>query len=181
MKKILLVIALALAAAACDRNKQQPDEPIVSDSVTYQDLVPEAAKTNMPEFLTSSFRGEVEGISANGLIRMQRDSVIWATASKVVELGRAKLTPDSIYAYIRINGTYVASTYDEVSVKLGRNITFHKIQDVLAAHIQDASPIVLEIMGYKARVTFSHTDSPSGLSFPFDIPRSARRLDLNSI
>ncbi len=181
MKKLFPIIAMAaLLLGACHHQNNPQEEPQAGGTIVpVMDSIPvEEHHVDMPLYLSSSFSCTVRDISASGLVRIQRDSVIWVTASKIIELGRAILTRDSVFGYVRLNNSYVAASYDDVSRWMGRNLNYYTVQDLLAEHLQNGEPISMKVMGYAVNVKFKHTEQPSRLTFPFEIPATAQKMDM---
>ena len=61
------------------------------------------------------FDSELAGVAVSGALRMACDSVVWVSLSKVVEVGRLRLTPDSVVIHIKILNSYFRGTYNTVS------------------------------------------------------------------
>ncbi len=50
----------------------------------------------------ANFSCNVNGITVNGQIRMAKDSIIWVSINKIIEIGRAKLTPDRVQVNVKL-------------------------------------------------------------------------------
>jgi len=73
---------------------------------------------------------KLPGVSMN--IKVQKDQIIWANMKKLgIELGRLKITPDSIFVLDRFNKNYLAKGIGELTEKYGIPADFGTIQDVL--------------------------------------------------
>ena len=82
-RTIFAVLALAtLLAAGC---RSQRD---AAGTTTANEGQPPAAVFT-PKYYTSNFTCSAQGLQATGQLRMQPDSIIWLSASKIIELGRA--------------------------------------------------------------------------------------------
>ena len=92
----LWLLAAALLAAGCISHKgaARPETPAVTSPTTDAS----------PSYYTANFTCSAEGMTANGQLRMQTDSIIWLSASKVIELGRARFTHDSVIIHAKITG-----------------------------------------------------------------------------
>lgn len=80
--------------------------------------------------MSRSFKCEAEGITVDGLVRMQKDSVIWINLTKMIEVGRIRLTPDSVQAYIKLNNKYVNCTYADLR-RWGMDLDYPMVQTLL--------------------------------------------------
>lgn len=81
--------------------------------------------------LTANFRCTVDGISVNGQLRMSNDSIIWISASKIVELGRALLTPSRAQAYTKLISKKYDLTYNDIRQRWGIDVDFATLQALL--------------------------------------------------
>ena len=78
------------------------------------------------------------GMTAN--VRMQRDSLIWASISKFgFEVGRVLIRPDSAYVIDRFNKEYYSLSLDEYKEKYDVPFDFTEMQDLVAG-----SPLILQ-------------------------------------
>lgn len=80
---------------------------------------PKTTTVELCETLTANFQCEVEDITISGQVRMRRDSVLWLSANKFIELGRAKFTPDSVFVYAKVMNRYFEGTYADLQKVLG--------------------------------------------------------------
>ena len=80
------------------------------------------------DILTANFQCTLDDISLTGQVRLRRDSVLWLCANKFVELGRAKLTPDSVFLYAKVMNRYFAGTYDDLQKTVGVTTDFATMQ-----------------------------------------------------
>ena len=83
------------------------------------------------EFYTMNFSGEAEGVSFNGQMRMAKDSIIWCNFSKIIDLGRAMATPDSVWVNIPLLGRNQAGDYAMVKRLTGASVTYDELQAIL--------------------------------------------------
>ena len=92
--------------------------------------------------LSRNFTTKVEGLNMtlNGQVRIKHDSVIWLTLSKVVEIGRAKLTPDSIHVIIKVQNKYYQGSYADFAKNTGININYECIQSLLLGDDMQSYP-----------------------------------------
>lgn len=71
--------------------------------------------------------------SFNITLKSKTDTAIWVSISPAlgIEVARAMLTPDSMIFMNKLNKTYFVSTYAELSERLGSDLDFSDIQDLL--------------------------------------------------
>lgn len=69
----------------------------------------------------------------NLTLKTKTDTAIWVSISPAlgIEVARAMLTPDSMIFMDKINKTYFVSTYSELSEKIGSELDFFDLQDLL--------------------------------------------------
>ena len=72
---------LALAMAGCRIQR----EAAHGTSATPVDPANPPAYT--PKYYTTNYTCTTQGVTANGQMRLQPDSVLWANATKIIELG----------------------------------------------------------------------------------------------
>lgn len=71
-------------------------------------------------------------VGATLTLRMQKDNVIWAQVKKLsFEIGRMKVTPDSLYVLDRFNQQYVAAGIEELARFTSAPINFQMMQDLI--------------------------------------------------
>ena len=90
----------------------------------------ECVEVTRCETLIANFECTVDDISVNGQLRMRRDSVIWVSLNKFIELGRAKLTRDSIFVYAKIASRYFEGTYSDLEKVAGITTDFESLQEL---------------------------------------------------
>ncbi len=95
---------------------------------------------NMPLIHTFSFdwfvanfstRIEDLGISINGQLRIKNDSVIWITASKLIELVRIKFTQDSLFINLKFQNALFKGTYVDFMSQTGISLNYRTVQSLL--------------------------------------------------
>lgn len=73
-----------------------------------------------------------QSVSASMNLRMQKDKVIWAQVKKFnFEVGRLKVTPDSMFLLDRFNRQYVAAPITELTRFTSAPIDFPLLQDLI--------------------------------------------------
>lgn len=202
LKNIFYLFLAALLFVAC-KSQQLPQQkkdvstvPHVNKPLTHY---VETDTLYSFDYLTANFNLEAQGISANGVMRMKRDSIIWLTINKLVELGRVKLTPDSVYGYLKVGNKYVACTYTDLKNKMGVDIDFNTIQRILIGKGSNKKIVQVEYDNFdtikgeefphhmditlndkrfysNAKVNYTKIILDQPGSFPFSIPKSASRL-----
>lgn len=178
MRRILVIIGLlSMMLYGChpkgDTANNTATDSIVEILSNYTPTQDEGPRT-----LSSTFSCDAQGVRVNGLLRIQKDSIIWATASKIIELGRVKLTPDSIWVYVKIDNSFYANDYSQIAKILGRDIDYYQIQDMLIASATRQASFQLPIKEQHIQISFNRITYPHQLTFPFSIPANAEPIIL---
>lgn len=154
----LLLLAALLLVVGCRSPKPAADRPSPRDSIA----------DDRPLYTVLSFSGTVEGIGVSGQIRIARDSVIWASATKVIEVGRAMATPDSVWVRSTLLGINEACTLDQARRRAGLDLTFADMQELLLS--DDPAPrleALAQRLGRKASLRITRRQQVKTLTFPF--------------
>lgn len=120
------------------------------------------------EYTVMTFSATADGISVNGQVRMARDSVIWVSVNKFIEVGRALATTDSIWVRSMLLPQPMAGDYRDLKRKAKLDLSFDDLQAILLA--DDAERRIAALakrMGYDATVKITRRENPSSLTFPF--------------
>lgn len=144
MKRTLIIATLLLIAfSGCRSHRKltRTPEPQKDTTVVVEKPVapqtPVNPKDTIPktDFSFTTFSGNftcnVENFNVSGQMRIQKDKVIWLTITKLIEFGRVKLTPDSVYVHIKVNNSYFAGTWFEMSQKYRLDLDFQTVQAML--------------------------------------------------
>lgn len=144
---------------------------------------PAPQKQNIPyERLTGTFECEVSGVNVNGLLRTEYDSIIWLTVSKIIELGRVRITPDSVAGYMKIYNRYFKGSYEDIYRETGVRTSFAELQQKFVdAYTQKSRQVVLDVNArqWNERLTLKFNKlelSAMPLSYPFRIPLTAQPI-----
>ncbi|MBR1516843.1 MAG: DUF4292 domain-containing protein [Bacteroidales bacterium] len=143
---------------------------------------PPAEPTCQYRWLTATFDCTVMGTTINGLMRTECDSVIWLSASKIIELGRARLTHDSVEVYAKIYNRYFRGNYDDVYRLTGVRTSFDELQKKIDnAYIEKKKVVTVTLKARQLNepltLNIRRIEAlPTPLTFPFRIPESATPL-----
>ncbi len=120
--EVLLLVSLAgcrnTSKLAQKQNGRQPTAQAATVTIEHCDI------------LTANFKCDVDGVAVSGQVRLRRDSVLWLSANKVIELGRAKFTPDSVFVYAKVLNRYFSGTYHDLQKKTGVETDFATLQTI---------------------------------------------------
>ena len=121
------------------------------------------------EYLTMNLSGEAEGVSFTGQLRMAKDSVIWCSFSKFIDLGRAMATPDSVWVRIPLLGSNQAGDYTMVKRLTGVSTNFSELQAILLSdNAEEEIHRLAKRMGYDVTVRIKKREQVESLTFPFN-------------
>lgn len=178
---------------------------------TVVETVPEVAKpqrlyydhvNDTSDFFTSfagNFSCEVQGMNANGIVRIERDSILWVSVNKIVELGRVKATKDSIWGYVKVTNQYVRYSYEDLQKLFKIDVDFATLQSVLTGKGSQKRQIMVDYDDFdsigdeefakKMEITlndkryytvlqlrYNRIDLNMPQSYPFYIPKNASPL-----
>ena len=164
---ILALSALLATATACHtpRHVATAPTPLPAEEAP----APTAPIDNEPRVLTvMNFNAVVEGATVNGQLRMASDSLIWMSVTKIVELGRAMATPDSVWVSVPLAGKHFAGNYTDLERHTKRPVCFATLQQI--ANADDAEAQIEELarqMGFDAKVRITRRQQVQRLTFPF--------------
>lgn len=155
---ILVIAAVALLAVGCRSTRQAATAPV------------EVAAPQAPQRQLSviTFTAIVEGISASGQMRVAEDSVLWVSVNKLIELGRAKATKDSVWVTTTFGDHHFAGSYDDLQRLTKRRITFDEMQAMAMA--DDGGEQISRLaasLGFNATVYITGRRKVDRLTFPF--------------
>lgn len=121
------------------------------------------------EYYMMNFNAEADGISLNGQLRMAKDSVIWCNFTKIIEVGRAMATSDSVWLRIPLLGRNDAGDYRMVERVAGVKVTFDQLQAiVLSDNAEEEIRRLAKRMGHDVTVRIKKRERVDKLTFPFN-------------
>lgn len=164
---ILLLCVLTLLAASCRSTRHAASTPLEA----VEEAVPAQQKR---QHTVTNFSATVEGVSVNGQLRHVQDSALWVSVTKLVELGRALATRDSVWVSAPMMDVQFAGTYDDLSRKAGRTLTFEQLQQMATS--PDAEQSIARLateMGFHATVSLGERRQVETLAVPYRKPKPA--------
>lgn len=139
--RFYLFLAIIIIVVSCKSGKLQKkgvdlgnstEEPGKSTSITKAEL-----EINRFDFSQIRFKSDVD-LQSKAIsqkfpitIHVQKDAVIWASVSIGLEIGRAKITKDSLVFLDRFNRKAYLGTWDELSYTTGFNLDYNTLQSLL--------------------------------------------------
>jgi hypothetical protein len=165
-----LILCLALVATGCRSQRDAAGRtPGDNDAAT--------GTTARPNYYTANFEVTARGLTANGQIRMMQDSIIWVSASKVIELGRAKFTPDTVTVYIMMMNRYFRGTYDDLYNKFHFRTDFKTLSEtVMSENSEQLLAEMAKAFGIEATIKMEPWKKVEKLSFPLTIPSQVKPI-----
>ena len=155
-----MVLLLALLAVGCRSTRQA--------ATTTAPATVAAPAAPQRQLTVITFSAIVNGFSASGQMRVAEDSVLWVSVNKLVELGRAMATPDSVWVTTTFGDHNFAGTYDDLQRLTKRRITFDEMQAMAMA--DDAGEQISQLaasLGLNATVYVTGRRKVNKLAFPF--------------
>lgn len=160
---VLTLAVLTLGGCRSSRETVAPAGP-TTDTVT---------PVRMPqrEYTVANFTASVAGITASGQMRIAQDSALWVSVSKLMEIGRAMATVDSVWVTAPMAGIRFAGTYVELSKRIGRTVSYDELQTIATS--DDAAERMVRLareLGFDASVSFKRSQQVEHLTFPYKKP-----------
>lgn len=151
-----LLMLLVLTLASCRSLKNPTPSPTPSPAESH-------------DYTVMTFTGTMDGMTVNGQVRMDHDKMIWCSASKFIELGRAMATPDSVWVRASFIGRDQQGDYNDLSRMAKKQLTFEDLQSILES--DDAEQRIEELaraLGFSVQVRITRREKVAKLTFPFN-------------
>ena len=162
-KILLLLFAVLATGCHTTRKAATAPEPVVEEVV----LAPAPKRT----YTVMTFEGNVEGVNVNGQLRIAEDSVMWVAVYKLIEVGRAMCTPDSLWLRAPLLGHDDAMDYADLRRMTGFDISYDEMQQMaLAPDAEQRLAALAHRLGIQASVHILQRRHMDYLSFPYDKP-----------
>ena len=174
--KIAFLILVLVTTSCASRKKNVAPTPATS----YEWLT---AKVDLD--------AESNGSSLNdlsGQLRIRRDSIVWlsVTAALGVEVGRIKVSNDSVWMINRLEKTFLAESLDSLSAQVGMPLSLPWIQTLLLDNNEGVPPVENQIVllknfafgSYSAKVKYNKIQLDQETSFPLKITDKMERIRL---
>lgn len=143
MKRIyILIILICVCLAGCRSHRaavrhDRAQRDTTATTTPTTEAHPERLDTLMNanySTLSANFECKVRGIDVSGQLRMGKDEIVWVSISKIIELGRAQLTPSRVQAYIKLAGKKYDLSYADIKRQWGIDADFATLQALLTAN-----------------------------------------------
>jgi outer membrane lipoprotein-sorting protein len=134
-----LLIVLASISFSCTSSRKAIRHPLKEEGADY--LFDNLKKHELKfDSFSAKFSAVIENnkkeTSFDGLVRIQRDSIIWISVTPLlgIEMARFMLTNDSIKYLNRINATYLQKDFSYINEMLNKTIDFDMAQAFLTGN-----------------------------------------------
>ena len=129
-----LAISLVLVVYSCKSSKSVSSSGSIDEKISAKQLIKQSIK-NKADFKTLQSRvkidyfrdGKSKGVGVN--LRMEKDKVIWLNGP--LSVARAKITPDRVSFYDKLNNQFFDGDFRLLSDLLGTELDFEKVQNLL--------------------------------------------------
>lgn len=164
-KSMILLLLLSLIAVGCHTSRETAKVP---------EVAPSAAEAQPPlrrNYTVMNFEGTVEGVNMSGQFRVAEDSVMWVTVNKIIEMGRAMCTPDSLWLRAPLLGHDDALDYPALKQLTGVDITYDEMQQIaLAPNAEERLSQLARRLGFEATIHITQRQRVEHLTFPYNKP-----------
>ena len=176
---LLCSILLMTSGSACKLFKSKTE---TRSERAWRSIL-KGVETARPEFETMSINGraniyipggEMEHVSASYRMYIAKDSVILLRVSKIIELARVLITPDSIFIRNNLEETLTVADYSLAEEYTGLQADFGLLQDLFLGNFHPV-PTEIRYQGEEmGRVRFD--GEKSGTKFSYTIDKALVKL-----
>ena len=168
---LLAAVLLALTTAGCRSPREAAHNTPTSTGTSNN------PPAYTPQYYTSNFTCTAQGVTAKGQMRLQPDSVLWASATKIIELGRARLTRDSVVVYVKVTNSCFRGTYIDLYRRFNYRTSFDEVVKMATADdAEEQIAALIRAMNLDATVKMEPWQKAEKLTFPLTVPAGAKPL-----
>lgn len=160
-------LLLALLAAGCRSSRQTvaPTPPAPEAPPVAADTVPALPQR---QYTVLQFTGVVEGMTVDGQLRIAEDSAMWLSVNKIIEVGRALATADSVFLRAPLLGRDEGMDYATLNRATGVKTSLAELQEIaLDENASERINALARRLGFNATVRITARRRVDRLSFPF--------------
>lgn len=132
---IRLIIVLLLLVTSCKSKKSavEGDVATISTKKVISNHVDADFKGNtLNAKITAKYKDRKSSASFSVKLRMEKDKTIWLSATKFgIPVAKAKITPERVSYYEKLNRTYFDGDFALISKFLGTDLDYEKLQNLL--------------------------------------------------
>ncbi len=174
---LTLATAAVLVLAGCRSHREATRPPLPPPTDSVEATVQEAEPPAAPPCRIARIYATVQGTRVDGQLRMQPDSVIWVCATKVIELGRAMCTPDSVVVYAKVAGRCFRGSYLDVYRRFGWRTDFATLQRMVTdPQAEKELAAIARRFNIEASVHIDDWKEVEKTTFPMAIPKQIKPL-----
>lgn len=139
---LIVVMVGGLLAGSCRSHKDLAHQ--ANDSIANVADQPEPPKPPVVRldtiqnayyrYYSANFSCEVDGMRVNGQIRIVHDSAIWISVNKVIEVGRALITPTRVQGYVKLLNKQYDGSYSDVVKRWGLDLDYATLEALLTGN-----------------------------------------------
>ncbi len=134
LKKTLLIFLIFLLHFSCKSSKVSTNENIAnlsSKKIINNHYADNLKNKDIKARLTINYKGKTDLPELKGSLRIVKDSAIWISISKLgFPVGKLLVTPSRVKFYEKINKTFFDGDYSIISMLLGTDFDFYKVQNL---------------------------------------------------
>ncbi len=137
---LYFAIICIMSIVSCKTHKKAAKKKV--KKTTEEELIIKQLKENAFDYkyfdakFTAQYNVDGNSTTVKGILRMKKDSVIWASISPAfgIEMARLKVTPDTLKLLNRLQSKYLAEDFSMLNSMLGTNLDFDILQALLTGN-----------------------------------------------
>ncbi len=133
-KKIIFVILISFLVTACKSAKNKTNthaENILVKKALSKYHKNSFDKKTIRASIKAKYKGKESLPSVSVSLRIEKDKVIWMSISKIISIGKLKITPKRVQFYNKLTNEYFDGDFALLSNFLGTEVNFNQIQNIL--------------------------------------------------
>lgn len=137
LRTIFLLFVLLIFVFSCRTKKQISEKATITKDLKFNKLI-DSIKFYSPKYSTLTYRYDVSTSinqnqqNFNGILRIQKDSLIWMNALAMgFEGARIQFSRDSIKILNRLKSNYIISNFNYLEEKFNVDLNYLQIQSIL--------------------------------------------------
>ena len=138
MKFFRLILVTMLVFTSCKTKKLVVGNAIATKKMSARKVSKKHIATSFDQKtidakLKVAYKSDKDKYNLNVKLRIDKDKVIWINVvyKRVVLVARAKITPNSVSYYEKINKTYFKGNFNILENILGTEVSFNQLQNML--------------------------------------------------
>ena len=138
MKFLRFILVVMLVFTSCKTNNLVVGKSIATKKMSARKVSKKHIATSFDQKTIDArlkviYKSDTDKYNLNVKLRIDKDKVIWLNVvyKRVVLIARAKITPNSVSYYNKINKTYFKGNFDLLESMLGAEVNFKQLQNML--------------------------------------------------